>query len=177
MPGSSLVVPGAGNTRRTSVPLWPFGKRGADAGVPIVPPFSADEIRTGILQQLPGHRVLFDGPFPITNDQGRFLCKGCGIAYDEFALTGALDAIRRALATPQGSLQILHVRCSKCGATSVFSPKNVMTLQPDDSLGPWSRRAIETARMSLTFVLKFSPAEAAAIPSERLATVLNLYRK
>jgi hypothetical protein len=159
------------------VSIWPFRRKGSHSDVPTVAPFPADELRAAVLEQLAGRQVVFDGPFPITNDQGRFLCKGCGIPYDEFSLTTALGPLREALAAFDGGLQIFHFTCRKCGAVSVFSPKNVLTLQSNDTWGPWSKREIEVARMSLVHVLRFSPAEVAAIPAERLATVLNLHRK
>ncbi|TAK12154.1 MAG: hypothetical protein EPO35_11595 [Acidobacteria bacterium] len=157
--------------------MWPFSKKSDVRGlkVPTQPSISVGELRQAYTRGVQGS-ITFDGPFPLLTQQGVFLCKSCGAAFDNWNLATALNGLREALLNPASDITMFIVNCRKCMTFVVFSAKDVITNHPGDSTGPWTPQELDMAELSLTMLLKLSPAEAARIDPAHLQKVFYIYR-
>jgi len=125
---------------------------------------------------MPGE-VAFESRFPLCDPQGRFLCKHCGAdpGPNEWNIADATAAMRWSLKDLDAKFAMFVVHCQKCSKHSCYSPKEILTTHPGNPLGPWKKREIEVAKMSLTFIFNLSPTEIAAIAPSHLCEVFFLY--
>ena len=157
--------------------MWSLGSKIEVLGlkVPTQPPALVGEVRSAYLARIPGP-VAFESRFPLANPDGRYLCKSCGIAFDEWNSASAIAAVRETMLDSSGGFCMLYVNCRKCSRYSFFSSKEIVTGRSSDPFGPWSKEELDVARNCLTSVFHFSAVEIASITPQRLHTVLFLYR-
>jgi len=154
-----------------------FGRKIKVFGLPVTstPPAPIGQLHSAFVNQTPGH-VAFEGRFPLLDSEGRYLCKNCGIAFDEFNATQAVALLRQALLEHNFSCWGYRVACRKCSRNSVFSAKDVVTGRPGDAFGPWKDDELELADKSLTSVFSLAPRDMATLIAHHVHTVFFLYR-
>lgn len=157
--------------------MWPFAKQPQLLGLPVpdLPHVRVGEVRRAYVNAI-GGALAFDGPFPLLNEKGMYVCKSCGVPFDEWNLASALNALREALLDPSSDVAMFVVNCRKCSTHNVFSAKDIVTGHSGDPTGPWTVQEIGMAETSLTMLLKLSPAEINSISAEHLRKVFFLYR-
>jgi len=157
--------------------MWGLKKKRQVLGleVPDRPPVPVGEVRSAYARAVAGP-ISFDGPFPLLDDKGRYLCKSCGVAFDSWNLGSAITALRGAVLEPSSDTSVFFVNCRKCSRCIVFSAKDVITGHQSDPLGPWTDQELGMADLSLTMLFKFSPDELRAITPQHFHKVLFLYR-
>lgn len=157
--------------------MWPFSKKPQVLGrvVPSEPPVRVAEVREAYSKQFAG-AMAFDGPFPLLTDKGIYMCKSCGVPFDNWNLSGAANALREAVLDPKSDVTMFMVTCRKCSARSVFSPKDVVTGHRGDATGPWTTQELGMAEMCLTFLFRMTPAEIKSVPAAHLHQVFFLYK-
>jgi hypothetical protein len=153
--------------------MWPFKKGSAEppsAGKDddLVPP---DEMR----RMLAREDYMIEGPFPIREpgEGGHLLCKNCGAAYRDFTWERAAATLVEALREEKPGCKVVIVTCAGCSRTSAFSPKDIVTLKPEDSFGPWT---IQDVFLSIDFYKRVDADLPQGIPDldRRIAQVLNM---
>jgi tetratricopeptide (TPR) repeat protein len=143
--------------------------------IPSKPLFSVAEVLQAHEQQNPGN-IVFEGPFPLCDPQGRFLCKNCGVVYDTWNIAQAIASLKHAITNPSAEFGLFTVNCRKCSKQSCFSPKEVITTHAGNIIGPWTKQEINAAKMSLTIIFNLSPEEIASITPSHFCKVLFIYR-
>jgi hypothetical protein len=156
--------------------MWPFTKKRAFLGEPVPeqPHVRVGEVRRAYVNAVSGP-VAFDGPFPLLTDQGIYICKSCGVPFDNWNLSSAFNGLREAVLDPSADVAMFVVNCRKCSTISVFSAKDIVTGQAGDPTGPWTAHQIGVAERSLTEFLKLSPVEVSSLSVEHLRKVFYLY--
>ncbi|HQG44840.1 MAG TPA: hypothetical protein PLG50_04215 [bacterium] len=144
-----------------------------DLQIPSLPPIPVEEVRMYMAQQFPG--IIFDGTYPIYDLHGQFLCKNCGLPLEKGDLNQTLEVLKQAIIDPTAHAVFFHLNCRKCTLQSFFSPKEVLSRQPGNALGPWNKTDIRTAKTSLEYIFNLSPIELAGISASHFDEVMYLY--
>jgi len=155
--------------------MWPFQKKEL-LGLKLQskPPAPIGQVRTSFAERIEGP-VAFEGRYPLMDVQSHYLCKSCGVPYDEWAEARAVAMLKKSLLDPNAYISMLAIGCRKCSRTSIFSPREVVTRRAGDPFGPWSAEEIEIAEKNIVTMFQLSIKDIASIEKQHFYEVFFLY--
>ena len=156
--------------------MWPFRKKEL-LGMKLQrkPPAPIGQVRTDFAARIQGP-VAFEGRFPLMNAERHYLCKGCGMPYDEWNEDKTVAMLRNSLLDPNAFISMVVIGCRKCSRSSIFSPREVVTRHAGDPFAPWSSEDIEIAEKNIISMFQLSVRDFASIEQQHLYEVFFLYR-